>query len=194
MHVGVACMLECDVIQYTCTCAHASHSNPQKFSLRNLLFHTFVKIFSLESFPLYGTLLMLSTVRTVCYMVHSHFQCDNYLSVGIMCSLIQGVLQRVKTLPLHSFSFEVESGGCNTGDFRRLCDAIFSLPEIDQLHICLGRGFIDMNYVNVIRKSWIRPAEGIRMKALLIKAPRSSGIDTDVLSQFTQRYRFVEYY
>ena len=32
----------------------ARASNPQKFSPRKLYFHQFTKVFSLESFPLYG--------------------------------------------------------------------------------------------------------------------------------------------
>ena len=132
------------------------------------------------------TLLKMPTLREI--SISGDWGHDKEFKDG----LIQGILQRVKTLPLHSFSFEVESGGCNTEDFRQFCDAIFSLPEIDQLCICLGQGFVDVNYISVIHESWIGAAEGIRLKSLQIKAPRNSGIDTDVLSQFTQRYWFVE--
>ena len=34
--------------------AHAPASNPRKFSPRNFIFHQSAKVFSLESFPLYG--------------------------------------------------------------------------------------------------------------------------------------------
>ena len=118
---------------------------------------------------------------------------------GVKEGFVQGLLQRAAiSLPLTKISLKVESAGCNTSDFQKICDAIFSLPQPDQLEIILGRGFTELNYINVIYeswkeagvRSWKEAGVGIKLKLLHIGAPQGSEVDTGVLSQFTEQLSF----
>ena len=58
----------------------AKVSNPQKFSLRNCIFHKLAKVFSLESFPLYS--IQVGTSFTQSFQLWPIFEGGDYLKVA----------------------------------------------------------------------------------------------------------------
>ena len=63
-------------------------NNPRKLSLRNTIFHQFVKVFSLERFLLYGISYFTSTVEPL-YRGHI----DSYREGGVLFSEVEHTLK-----------------------------------------------------------------------------------------------------
>ena len=65
---------------------------------------------------------------------------------------------------------------------RPLWDAIFSLPEIEQLELVVGDGFLDFETMS---KSWLAKHRKHQLKSISIETMRH-GMKTDLLSDLTQ--------
>ena len=94
---------------------------------------------------------------------------SNEMKLGI----VQGLQERSHLTPLRKLSLELETHhSYETQDLEALYDAIFSLPELQNLKLVLGRGLSDMisdksnRYEEVLYKSWNHRAAGIKLKLL----------------------------
>lgn len=85
------------------------------------------------------------------------------LALGLQGKYLISSLKKL-SLDLESQeSFKIE-------DFERLCDAIFSLPQLDNLDLVLGEGFLRMMeqyyYKDVMYKSWCDKGAGVQLKLI----------------------------
>ena len=76
--------------------------------------------------------------------------------------------------PLKKLSLELESAHMyKIRDFRMVYDAIFSFPQLYNLRIVLGKGFVDMikqrSYREVMIKSWNQKGSQIKLKSICLQ-------------------------
>ena len=95
---------------------------------------------------------------------------SNEVKLGI----VQGLQGRSHLTPLKKLSLELETRhSYEVQDLETLCDAIFSLPQLENLKLVLGRGFgdiIDQNrYEDVLYKSWNHKAAGVKLKSICLQ-------------------------
>lgn len=88
---------------------------------------------------------------------------------GLVLSL-QG---RAHMPPLKKLSLELESArSYKIKDLSILCDAIFSLPHLENLEVALGKGFADMirqhRFREAMYNSWSREGCGIKVKSICL--------------------------
>ena len=89
----------------------------------------------------------------------------------VKLGLVFGLQNRSRLLPLKKLSLELESQhSYKIRDFQMLCDAIFSLPELDNLKLVLGKGFADMirqrRYEDAMYRSWSQKGAGVKLKSI----------------------------
>lgn len=98
--------------------------------------------------------------------------------------LIEGFRKRAQSLPiLRKISIHLYSE-IPDDDYQQFWNAIFSLPQVDQLEMSLGFGFTN---ARLIYESWVETAVKIRLKSLRIVF-LSCEDDVDLLQEFTQEY------
>ena len=95
-------------------------------------------------------------------------------SSEVKLGLVQGLQRRSHLTPLKKLSLELETHYSNEGqDLETLCDAIFSLPQLQNLKLVLGRGFGNMISQNrneeVLYKSWNHKAAGVKLKSIFLQ-------------------------
>lgn len=88
--------------------------------------------------------------------------------------IVFGLRRRSRYFPLRKLSLELGLRNFyDIEDFEMLCDAIFSLPQLENLKLVLGRGFGDLLSLNrfedVLYKSWNHKAAGVRLKSIFFK-------------------------
>ena len=57
-------------------------------------------------------------------------------------------------------------------DFQMLCDAIFSLVELENLDIVFGKGFVDMiqhAFADVLYRSWLEHSQKVKLKSITMQ-------------------------
>ena len=104
---------------------------------------------------------------------------------GEWCQLSQvklglelGLQGRSHLPPLKRLSLELEEcdhkpqNSYEVSEFQSLCDAIFALPQLNNLKLVLGKGFADLirqqSYEEVVYKSWSDSGAGIKLKSILL--------------------------
>lgn len=153
----------------------------------------------------------LSEIDEIPYSQHSTFQADiialfglsslQNVTVtgnwgkyeGIKLGLIQGLHSRSRFLPLQKLALELE---CNNSykmtDFQALCDAIFSLPQLENLELVLGKGFADMlrqpGYEKSLYRSWCRKGSRVQLKSVCLQTYNTT---YNQLSLATQKVTFA---
>ena len=129
----------------------------------------------------FATLLQMPALREITI--------DGYWCHEAKVGVILGLQRRAHSAPaLRRIYLDSRLGGLNAKEYRPLYDAIFSLPELDQLTLDLGDKFTD---VDLIYERWTKIQPKSRLKYLDIR-PVLFEVDTDILSQMTLRY-YVEY-
>ena len=88
--------------------------------------------------------------------------------------LVLGLQARTQLRPLKKLSLELKSAHMyKIRDFRMLCDAIFSLPQLHNVTAVLGKGFADMikqrRYQEVMIKSWRQKGSGVKLKSICLQ-------------------------
>ena len=106
--------------------------------------------------------------------------------------LVQGLQRRSHLTPLKKLSLELEIHHSYEGqDFETLCNAIFSLPQLQDLKLVLGRGFGNMisqnSYEEVLYKSWSHKAARVKLKSILLQTHET---DLKQVSLVTQNLSF----
>ena len=87
--------------------------------------------------------------------------------------LLQGLQSRACLPPLKKLVLDLELADCyKMREFQLLCDAIFSLPQLDDLKLVLGKGFVDIiaqeRYEKMLFKSWNQKASNIQLKSVCL--------------------------
>lgn len=106
----------------------------------------------------------------------------------IKSGLVQALNRRSRSLPFTKLIFLLTNKDCyKIAEFRALCDAIFSLPELESLKLVLGKGFGDMlrqsGFEQTLFRSWNRNAAKVQLKSLCI-----DGYNSKSLTPITQEY------
>ena len=112
---------------------------------------------------------------------------------GVKLGLIQGLLSRSSLHPLRKLALELE---CNNSykmaDFQALCNAIFSLPQLENLKLVLGKGFADMlrqpGYETSLYRSWCRKGSKVQLKSVCLQTFKTN---YNQLSLVTQNVTFA---
>ena len=77
-------------------------------------------------------------------------------------------------------------------DFQALCNAIFSLPQLENLKLVLGKGFADMlrqpGYEKSLYRSWCRKGSKVQLKSVCLQTFRTN---YNQLSLVTQNVTFT---
>ena len=98
--------------------------------------------------------------------------------VEVKEGLVHGLRCRISLPPLKKLALELEiADSYKMRDFQLLCDAIFSLPQLQNLKLVLGKGFVDImqnqrGYESILSKSWNRKASGVQLKSVCLPATR----------------------
>ena len=76
--------------------------------------------------------------------------------------------------PLKELSLELESAhSYKVRDFQSLCDAMFSLPQLENLELVLGKGFVDMikqkRFEEVLYESWCLKGSNVKLKSVCLQ-------------------------
>lgn len=111
----------------------------------------------------------------------------------VKTGLMQGLYQRACLYPLRKITLEALSGGYDIDDFRRLWDAVFSLPRLEQLKIVLEKGFTNMTrepqFNDIIYEGWVKKASKILVNTIVLTAPKTLMTDYRLCPSFvTQNY------
>ena len=129
----------------------------------------------------------ISSLRKICVRGASWDQ-----STEIKLGVVSGLRGRSGLSPLTKLSLEIEYQYLyEIQDFEILCDAIFSLPQLENLKLVLGRGFGDMisesRYEEVLYKCWSQKAAGIKLKSIFLQTYE---VDLKQISLVTQSLSF----
>ena len=82
-----------------------------------------------------------------------------------------GLQLRSSLPPLKKLSLELDSQTrYKVREFAMLCDSVFSLPQLDNLQLVLGKGYADMlqnhRFEDELYKSWNTKGGGIKLKSI----------------------------
>ena len=95
----------------------------------------------------------------------------------VKSGLVRGLRKRSKSRlpPLRKVALELRiANSYKKRDFEMLCDAIFSLSQLDDLKVILGAGFAVMirqpGFEQVMYRSWIRNASRVKLKAICFQS------------------------
>jgi len=107
--------------------------------------------------------------------------------------LVQGLHSRSHLPPLRKVALELGlANSYKMRDFQMLSNAIFSLPQLENLKVVLGKGFADMmrqpGYEGIMYKSWIYRASKVKLKSICL---RSYETKFEQLSLITQKLSFL---
>ena len=92
----------------------------------------------------------------------------------IKLGIVQGLRGRIRLLPLQKLALELElNNSYKMRDFQTLCDAIFSLPHVENLKLVLGKGFCDMirqpGYEETFYRSWRIWSSKVQLKSICLQ-------------------------
>ena len=92
--------------------------------------------------------------------------------------------------PLSKLFLEIETAQYfKRHDFQTLCDAIFTLAELENLNIVFGKGFVDMlqqhGYEDVMYTSWLYYSREVKLKSFTLQAHVQSKTKFDKLRLIT---------
>ena len=86
---------------------------------------------------------------------------------------------------------------CTEEEYQELWNAIFALPQLDQLEIVLSAVAMGVlfKYLNTVLASWIETALGIKLKTIDFQSFGTSVIEDEVklVSIFMQTHSFITY-
>ena len=102
--------------------------------------------------------------------------------------------------PLKKLSLELlASQSYKAHDFQSLCDAIFTLPQLNNLELVLGKGFVDLvkqkAFKGVLLKSWSQKGRSTKLKTIELQTrfrDRYTVSDIEHLSRIAQTCKFTE--
>ncbi len=92
----------------------------------------------------------------------------------VKLGVVQGLRSRACSHPLTKIAFQItRSDHYNIRDFQMLSEAIFSLPNLDNLKVVLGKGFADLirqqRYEDILYKSWVCRSFRVKLKSFCLQ-------------------------
>lgn len=93
----------------------------------------------------------------------------------VKLGLAFGLQARSSLPPLKKLSLELGSQrSYKVREFAMLCDAVFSLPQLKNLELILGKGFADMlrnrRFEDEMHSSWNKKGGGVKLKSISLQA------------------------
>ena len=115
-------------------------------------------------------------------------------SPAIKDGLVQALACRAHLFPLKKLSLELESQQYyKVKDFELLFDTIFSLPQLENLKLVLGKGFSDMIrqevYGQTLYNSWCGKSAQIKLNSVVLQTPNQQ-VEQLNLSYIAQKVSF----
>ena len=106
--------------------------------------------------------------------------------------LVLGLQARTQLRPIKKLSLELESSRMyKIRDFRMLCDAIFLLPQLNNLKVVFSKGFADMikqrSYQEVMIKTWRQKGSGVKLESICLQSRESK---LEKMNFITQKLSF----
>ncbi len=95
----------------------------------------------------------------------------------VKLGLVQGLCSRARSHPLTKIAFQLtRSDHYRMKDFQMLCEAIFSLPNLENLKVVLGKGFADLirqqRYEDILYLSWVRKSRA-KLKSICLQTNKT---------------------
>lgn len=112
------------------------------------------------------SLLQINLLQKVC------IQGNSGPSTEIKLGVLFGLHARTNMPPLKKLSLELKAqNSYEIKEFVKLCDAVFSLPQLEILNLVLGEGFADIvqEHEDVMYKSWCDRGGGAKLKSILLR-------------------------
>ena len=114
----------------------------------------------------------------------------------VKLGLVSGLWARSRLSPLKKLSLDLESPrSYKVRDFVLLCNALFSLPQLENLQLVLGSGFAEMMqrkcYEDVMHKSWRSKGNGIKLKSIFLHSYTTT--DLKKVTLITQNLSYSSY-
>lgn len=105
---------------------------------------------------------------------------------NIKLGLVHGL--KARSLPLMKLALELElCDHYKKRDFEVLCNAIFSLPQLENLELVLGKGFVDLirqpGFEDTLYRSWSRRAARVQLKSLCLQTHESKFKKLSIVTQ-----------
>ena len=93
----------------------------------------------------------------------------------VKLGLAFGLQARSSLPPLKKLSLELDSQrSYKVREFAMLCNAVFSLPQLENLELVLGKGFADMlrnqRFEDEMHASWNKKGGGVKLKSISLQA------------------------
>ena len=116
-------------------------------------------------------------------------------SPAIKDGLVQALASRAHLFTLKKLSLELESRQYyRVKDFKLLFDAIFSLPQLENLKLVLGKGFADMIREELFEKamfnSWYQKGAQVKLRSVVLQTRNQD--DFEQLSCLAQTVSFKQ--
>ena len=112
---------------------------------------------------------------------------DVWESNEVKLGIVQGLQGRSRLRPLKKLSLELETHSYEVQDLETLCNAIFSLPQLENLKLVLGRRFGDIIskncYEKVLYKSWSHKAAGVKLKSIYLQTHETDLKQVELVTQ-----------
>ncbi len=112
----------------------------------------------------------------------------------VKLAIVQGLRARSRTcsLPLKKIALELTSSDhYKMIDFQTLCEALFSLPKLENLKLILGKGFADIiqqpRYEQIVYNSWVKRSSRVQLKSICLQTFKT---ELKQVSQITQKLSF----
>ena len=128
------------------------------------------------------SLFKISSLQELSINIHNNWCCSDEVRVG----LTEGLCRRSHCNPLRKISLNISSSGYNKERFQQLWDVIFSLPQLDQLEIVLGKEFTSLmrQFMDVICERWMHVAsDKKKLKSIVLTSPYVIESDSKVVAQ-----------
>ena len=89
-------------------------------------------------------------------------------------AIVQGLRSRTRSLPLKKIALKLErNDNYKMIEFQTLCEALFSLPKLENLKLILGKGFADIirqpRYETIVYNSWVKRSLRVQLKSICLQ-------------------------
>ena len=126
-----------------------------------------------DAYPLMFSKLLRAFVTAPCQHTHKLLIYIKGESQFPMSRLTFGLQLRSNLPPLKKLSLDLDQTHYKVQEFAVLCDAVFSLPQLENLHLILGKGYADMlrnqRFEDELYRSWNMKGGGIKLISISLQ-------------------------
>ena len=113
------------------------------------------------------TLFQMTSLQEI--YIYGNWGTDEHVKLG----LVNGLRSRNRSFPLTQLALMLEiNNSYKMSDLQTLCDAIFSLPQLENFELVLGEEFGKMfrqpSYEQLLHRSWCCRASNVQLKSICV--------------------------